>query len=179
MSEFRKKNPVIGGVLSALFPGIGQIYNEEYGKGVILIAVAITAGSALVYSVLTAVPMFLSVKQSDLQAIQPGPVTALVSTVLILIALWFYGIIDAITCAQRLSVKPAGNAPEAVAVKHREGAKTLGIILLIAGTIILLFQLGIGWNYLLRYGGPGLLILFGVYLLLQGTGVLKKLRSRR
>jgi len=51
-------------------------------------------------------------------------------------------------------------------------------ILVVAGVIILLLQFGIGWGYLLRYGGPALLVLSGIYLLLQGTGVLKKYRRR-
>ena len=177
MAETRKKNPVIGGILSALFPGIGQLYNEDYGKAVVLIAVTITTISALVYSLLTTVPMFLPAKQLNLQSIQAGPVTALVSTVLITIAVWFYGIIDAITCAQRLSARPGGAPPE-TAGKESEGVKALGAILVVAGVIILLLQFGIGWGYLLRYGGPALLVLSGIYLLLQGTGVLKKYRRR-
>ncbi|NLY88731.1 MAG: hypothetical protein GX085_03820 [Firmicutes bacterium] len=176
MAEARKKNPVIGGILSALFPGVGQLYNEDYGKAVILIAVTITTISVLVYSLLTTVPMFLTARPLNLQSLQPGPVTALVSTTLILIALWFYGVIDAITCAQRLSAKPGGTPPEAVAEKESKGIKALGTVLVITGVIILLFQFGVGWGYLLHYGGPGLLVLAGLYLLLQGTGVLKKFR---
>jgi len=178
MAEARKKNPVIGGILSAIFPGIGQLYNEDYGKAVILIAVAITTTSALVYSVLTAVPMFFPAKSVNLQSLKPGPVTALVSTALILIAVWFYGIIDAITCAQRLSARPGG-APVEAAGKENEGVKALGVVLVVAGVVILLLQFGIGWGFLLRYGGPGLLVLAGLYLLLQGTGVLKKFRRPR
>jgi hypothetical protein len=179
VAEARKKNPVIGGILSALFPGIGQLYNEDYGKAVVLIAMAITANSALVYSLLTTVPMFLSGKSVNFQSLQPGPVTALVSNALILIALWFYGIIDAITCAQRLSTRTGGVPPEAVAGKQSAGVKALGAVLAVTGVIILLVQFGIGWGYLLRYGGPGLLVLSGVYLLLQGTGVLKRFRPRK
>src|SRR5690554_7839509 len=81
---------------------------------------AITANSALVYSLLTTVPMFLSGKSVNFQSLQPGPVTALVSNALILIALWFYGIIDAITCAQRLSTRTGGVPPEAVAGRSEE-----------------------------------------------------------
>ena len=143
-----------------------------------MIAATITTISALVYSLLTTVPMFLPGKQLNLQSIQAGPVTALVSTVLITIAVWFYGIIDAITCAQRLSARPGGVPPE-TAGKESEGVKALGAILVVAGVIILLLQFGIGWGYLLRLRGAGALVLSGIYLLLQGTGVLKNTAAAR
>jgi hypothetical protein len=179
LAETRKKNPVIAGILSGLFPGIGQLYNEDYGKAVILIAVTIATISALVYSLIIAMPMLLPARSQSLQPLQPGPITALVSTGLILIALWFYGVIDAVTCAQRLPAGSGGIPPEAVARRQKEGIKALGAVLVVTGVIALLFQIGVGWNSLLRYGLPGLLVLAGVYLLLQGTGVWQKLRQRK
>ena len=179
MAETRKKNPVIAGILSGLFPGIGQLYNEDYGKAVIVIAATIATISSLVYSLLTMAPMFLAARPLNLQALEPGPVTALVSTVLILIALWFYGVIDAITCAQRLSAGAGIISPEVLARREKDGVIALGVVLSVSGVIILLFQFGIGLSYFLRYGVPGLLVLAGVYLLLQGTGVWQKLRQRK
>jgi len=175
MSEFRKKNPVIGGLLSALFPGIGQIYNEEYGKGIVLIAVTITTISSIVYSGLTILPRVVTSHSVSVQMVQPGPIATLVGAALILGAVWLYGITDAVTGAQRLSAKTMENTAEAVKAKDREGANTLGIVLVIAGVLVLLYQLGMDLSYLFRYGGPAILVLFGAFLLLRGTGLLKKI----
>lgn len=176
MSERRRKSPVIGGLLSALFPGIGQIYNEEYGKGIVLIAVTITTISSIVYSSLTILPRIVSSVSShslSVQTVQPGPITTLVGTVLVLFAVWLYGIIDAITGAQRLSTKE--NTAETYKAKNREGTKTLGVILVVAGVLVLLYQFGVDLSYLFRYGGPVILVLFGVFLLLRGTGLIKNI----
>lgn len=178
MSEMRKKSPVIGGLLSALFPGIGQIYNEEYGKGIILIAVTITTISSIVYSSLTILPRILSSLSShslSVQMIQPGTIATLVDATLVLFAVWLYGIIDAITGAQRVSTKTPENTAETYKEKNREGTKTLGVILVLAGVLALLHQFGVDLSNLFRYGGPAIVVLFGAFLLLRGTGLIKKI----
>ena len=46
---FRGGNPFVAAVLSALFPGIGQIYNRELEKGVVIMILSLLAvASALV-----------------------------------------------------------------------------------------------------------------------------------
>ncbi len=49
MQEKRKKrkNPTLALILSALFPGLGQIYNNTFSKGLVLMALNIVINSLL------------------------------------------------------------------------------------------------------------------------------------
>ena len=171
MSEMRKKSPVIGGLLSALFPGIGQIYNEEYGKGIILIAVTITTISSIVYSSLTILPRILSSLSShslSVQMIQPGTIATLVGATLVLFAVWLYGIIDAITGAQRVSTKTPENTAETYK-KNREGTKPSESSW--CSPLLPSSPIGVDFLPLWRSGHRGSLRRL---LLLRGTGLIKR-----
>jgi hypothetical protein len=49
MEEEKKKtkNPTLALILSAVFPGLGQIYNNQFSKGMILMALNIVINSLL------------------------------------------------------------------------------------------------------------------------------------
>lgn len=49
MEEHKKrtKNPTLALILSAVFPGLGQLYNSQFPKGLILIALNIVINSLL------------------------------------------------------------------------------------------------------------------------------------
>jgi len=49
MQEERKKrkNPTLALILSALFPGLGQIYNNKFSKGLVIMALNIIINSLL------------------------------------------------------------------------------------------------------------------------------------
>lgn len=95
-SEKKRKNPMIALILSAIFPGLGQIYVREIPKGAVLI-------------VLNLIINFLLI--DPLEAImQSGGSIADMSTLYIVLGytvaglvLWIYAIIDAKKTADRIN----------------------------------------------------------------------------
>jgi hypothetical protein len=84
-----RRRQVVGFILSGIFPGLGQFYNHEYGKGV-LFAVA---GAALSWLAARAIP-------GDLLGLaQPG--AALMLLLAALLGLWLWAIVDAWRVAGR------------------------------------------------------------------------------
>jgi TM2 domain-containing membrane protein YozV len=84
-----RRRQVVGFILSGIFPGLGQLYNHEYGKGV-LFAVA---GAVLSWLASRAIP-------GDLLALaEPG--AALVLLLVALLGLWLWAIVDAWRVAGR------------------------------------------------------------------------------
>ncbi len=165
MSLNRKKNPVISGILSFFFPGAGQFYNEDFVKGVILIAGGIASIISIVYTALTLV------NQGGYQV--AVPIVKIVTASLILFGIWLYGIIDAIIFAQRSSTLPDNTAESVSTVKTKEGTIALGVVLVLFGIICIAVQLGLKYEYLVKYGLPAALILFGGYLLAKTSGLIK------
>jgi hypothetical protein len=78
-----RRRQVVGFILSGIFPGLGQLYNREYLKGVLFL----TAGAVLSWLVGRATP-------TDLLALAQ-PSTTLILLLLPLLAIWFWAIIDA------------------------------------------------------------------------------------
>jgi TM2 domain-containing membrane protein YozV len=167
MSVNRRKSPIIAGVLSFVFPGAGHLYNEEFIKGVVLIAGSIASIVSIVYTALSLV------NQGGYQV--AVPIVKIVTASLILFGIWLYGIIDAIIIAQRLSANPNGSPAEAVSggAKTKEGTIALGVVLVLFGIICIAVQLGLKYEYLVKYGLPAALILFGGYLLAKTSGLIK------
>jgi hypothetical protein len=85
----KRRRQVVGFILSGLFPGLGQLYNREYLKGVLFII----PGAVLNWLVFRAAP-------TDLLALaQPsGTLMLLLAAVL---AVWLWAIIDAWKVAGR------------------------------------------------------------------------------
>jgi Mn2+/Fe2+ NRAMP family transporter len=78
-----RRRQVVGFILSGIFPGLGQLYNREFLKGVLFLV----PGAVLTWLFWRAVP-------TDILALsQPG--TSLVLPMLLLLALWLWAIIDA------------------------------------------------------------------------------------
>jgi hypothetical protein len=78
-----RRRQVVGFILSGIFPGLGQLYNREYLKGVLFIV----PSAVLTWLVGRATP-------TDLLALaQPGATLMLLLTALL--AIWFWAIIDA------------------------------------------------------------------------------------
>ncbi len=78
-----RRRQVVGFILSGIFPGLGQLYNREYLKGVLFII----PGAVLIWLVGRTAP-------TDLLALaQPG--ASLMLLLAALLALWFWAIIDA------------------------------------------------------------------------------------
>lgn len=78
-----RRRQVVGFILSGIFPGLGQLYNREYLKGVLFII----PGAVLTWLVGRATP-------TDLLALAQ-PSGALMLRLAPLLAIWIWAIIDA------------------------------------------------------------------------------------
>ena len=78
-----RRRQVLGFILSGIFPGLGQLYNREYLKGVLFIV----PGAVLTWLFMRAVP-------TDILALaQPG--ASLMLPMVLLLAIWLWAIVDA------------------------------------------------------------------------------------
>ena len=84
-----RRRQVVGFILSGIFPGLGQIYNREYLKGVLFII----PSAILSWLVGRATP-------TDLLALA-YPSAALMLLLAALLAIWLWAIIDAWKVAAR------------------------------------------------------------------------------
>jgi hypothetical protein len=78
-----RRRQVVGFILSGIFPGLGQLYNREYLKGVLFLS----AGAVLIWLLGRATP-------TDLLALAQ-PSTTLILLLATLLAIWLWAIIDA------------------------------------------------------------------------------------
>ena len=79
----KRRRQLVGFILSGIFPGLGQLYNREYLKGVLFL----TAGAVLIWFLGRATP-------TDLLALAQ-PSTTLILLLATLLAIWLWAIIDA------------------------------------------------------------------------------------
>jgi hypothetical protein len=82
---------VIALILSGTFPGLGQLYNRQFLKGVLFLV----AGAGLSWHVARAVPI------DPLALIERGVSLAAVLALLVLLAVWFWSVVDAWRGASR------------------------------------------------------------------------------
>jgi len=79
----------VGFILSGIFPGLGQLYNREYLKGVVFVV----PSAVLTWLTFRAAP-------TDLLALaQPSPTLMLLMVALL--AIWLWAIVDAWKVADR------------------------------------------------------------------------------
>lgn len=166
MIENRRKNPWIAGALSFFFPGAGQLYNEDYMKGIVLITAMIASVGTIIYSGISL--------GSEMMNGQVFPSAMLIVRIvmagLIYMGIWIFGIIDGFISAQKVTA----NAPNPeTAARNKEGTIALGVVLLLFGLICIAVQMGMKFEYLIRYGLPVALILTGGYLLAKTAGWIK------
>ena len=90
MSDPRaRRRQVVGFILSGIFPGLGQLYNREYLKGVLFVV----SSAVLTWLTFRAAP-------TDLLALaQPSPTLMLLMAALL--AIWLWAIVDAWKVAAR------------------------------------------------------------------------------
>jgi hypothetical protein len=84
-----RRRQVVGFILSGIFPGLGQLYNREYLKGVLFIV----PSAVLTWLTLRAAP-------TDLLALAQ-PSATLMRLLAALLAVWLWAIIDAWRVAGR------------------------------------------------------------------------------
>ncbi len=98
----RRKNPTLALILSAIFPGLGQIYNNQVLKGITLI-------------LLNTVINFLLIKPlegliSSLGSTPDNPTLFIVTAYTVLgLVLWIYSILDAKKTADRINQEKSQN----------------------------------------------------------------------
>jgi hypothetical protein len=172
MIENRKKHPLISAALSFIFPGAGQLYNEQFIKALILFAAAIASIVSIVHSAIS----FGNIIINE-DTLPPAiPIIRIIASSLIYFGLWLYGIIDGAVSAQHISnTTIQNNETENVnpKPKTKEGLISLGVVLVIIGLFSLLHQLGIKFELLIKFGWPVALIMLGGYLLARTTGIMK------
>jgi TM2 domain-containing membrane protein YozV len=78
-----RRRQVVGFILSGIFPGLGQLYNREYLKGVLFVV----PSAVLTWFVVQAMP-------TDLLALAQ-PSAALMLLLAALLAIWLWAIVDA------------------------------------------------------------------------------------
>ena len=87
----RKKNPILALILSAILPGLGQIYNNQLSKGFILVALNFTI-SFLISEPLEQYQLFLKDEGPEPDR---DTFVILVGYVVAGLVLWIYSILDA------------------------------------------------------------------------------------
>lgn len=151
------KSPAAAGILSALIPGVGNMYNGLVNKGLLhlvifagLIALLITAGMA-------------------------GNPVAIVFMSLMLAGFWFYQIIDSVNSAKALNEGTAGQKPQEPAVTAAlppavtAGSVFWGIILIVIGILVILANFDvINWDDLWHFS-PVLFIVLGARLVFHSV----------
>lgn len=170
MTDNRRKNPFIAGALSFFFPGAGQLYNEDFMKGIILIAAMIASVVSIVYTGIA-----LGGGMMNGEVFPPAMlIVRIVISGLIYFGIWLYGIIDGVISAQRFTANIANPGVSVTAnSKTKEGTIALGAVLVLFGIICIAVQFGLKFEYLIQYGFPVALILIGGYLLAKTSGWIK------
>ena len=85
----KRRRQLVGFILSGIFPGLGQLYNREYLKGVLFIV----PSAVLTWLLYRAVP-------TDLLALAQPNATLMLLTAALL-AIWLWAIVDAWRSAGR------------------------------------------------------------------------------
>jgi len=129
-----------GAALLSLIPGLGQIYNGQIIKGIAIIFLFVS---------------FILLAESY----EAGPLFPL-----LIMAVYFGGIIDAYRTAKLLNLRAKklelGEKVEAIP----QGSMWWGVLLVIAGLLLLLHNMGISLYWVSR-GWPLIIIALGIYML--------------
>lgn len=122
----RLKSPGLAGFLSAIIPGLGQIYNGQFMKALVVI---------LLYMA------FLSMAL-------PGPVRGIFIFPLLIAVVYFGAIIDAYRSAKEINLARRGvEVAEREAAPQRESA-VWGLIIILIGVLFLLYNFDVSLEWL-------------------------------
>ncbi|MGI9554009.1 MAG: hypothetical protein ACR2NC_03705 [Thermodesulfobacteriota bacterium] len=89
------KNPILAIILSALLPGLGQIYNSQFGKGLFFIAFN------MIINFLIREPLLAVI--DDPKSVDQPTMVVFIGYSLAGMVLWVYSIIDAKKNADRIN----------------------------------------------------------------------------
>jgi hypothetical protein len=138
------KSGAAAGILSGFFPGIGQIYNGQYGKGVLFLVI------------------FIGLITMQPHAGQPFQA-------LLLAGFYIFQIIEAVQAAKEINqaalaaeAPEAAAAPAAPAAPPKSGSIFWGAVLMAVGTVFLLgnFEI-IDYDQIFTYW-PAVVIVIGI-----------------
>lgn len=158
-----RKGKFVAGLLAFFFPGLGHFYLGLMQRGFMVMLCFALNIVAIVYSV--SLPGGGSV-----------PLVVLLS--LLVPAIYFYNLFDALQCTDRVNAERIyGIVPEGMTPLTSNGGVTLkgsslGLILVVCGVCVLMFSVNPAWlQFLFSSGGPYfgavLLIVAGLFLLLR------------
>ncbi|HBF36682.1 MAG TPA: hypothetical protein DDW50_05115 [Firmicutes bacterium] len=164
MNETHKKYPEISVALSFIFPGAGQLYNEEYAKGIILIVATLLI---IVYSGISLGSEFIN----SVYLLRTDLIMRILVSSLICFGIWLYGIIDGAVGAFKHTLTNTDHSQSASPSK--KGFIVFGALLIIIGIVGVFNLLGIHFSIFIKYSWPVAFILLGCYLLAKSTGFLK------
>ncbi|HEY7535871.1 MAG TPA: DUF5683 domain-containing protein [Thermodesulfobacteriota bacterium] len=91
----RRKNPTIALILSAIFPGLGQLYNKQMPKGIALLALNLAVNLLLIKPLEELTISRDSPDKSTLFIVSAYTVIGLI--------LWIYAIVDAKRTADKIN----------------------------------------------------------------------------
>lgn len=93
--ESRQKNPILALILSCLLPGLGQIYNGQFGKGIFFVAFNI------VINLLLKNPLTKVVESPE--AVDQATFVVFIGYLTAGIVLWIYAMVDAKRFAEKIN----------------------------------------------------------------------------
>ncbi|HVP90088.1 MAG TPA: DUF5668 domain-containing protein [Terriglobales bacterium] len=151
------KSPAAAGILSALIPGVGNMYNGLVNKG--LLQLVIFGGLFVIF----------------LQGCMTGSALTIVFMALMMAGFWFYQIIDSVNSAKAINEGAAGQKPQeaagtaALPPAVTAGSVFWGIILIVIGVLAILANFDvINWDDLWRFS-PVLFIVLGAWLVFRSA----------
>jgi hypothetical protein len=90
------RNPAIAGILSGLLPGLGQLYNRQWGKGA-----AFLIGALILDAVLGVSTGFIKLLESASRRLSPEEASTLLVNSIPFLALALWSVVDAVRTARR------------------------------------------------------------------------------
>jgi heme A synthase len=91
------RSPAIAGILSGLLPGLGQLYNRQWGK-----AAAFLLGALILDAVLGVSTGFIKLLESARSRLSPEEASTLLVNSIPFLALAVWSVLDAVRTAKRI-----------------------------------------------------------------------------
>lgn len=124
---FLPKNPSLAVILSALLPGAGQVYNEQWFKGVVMCVVALLSLGYFLqfYHQIrsTSIMPTLGQVQQQLEQASVGEILLLLFAGLLAFCMWTWSILDAYNTARKFQQQRQKQRPSPTPMEGSEGGQ--------------------------------------------------------
>ena len=97
VKEKKVKNPILALILSAILPGLGQVYNSQYAKGLFFI------GFNMLINYLIREPLLLVI--DDPKGVDNPTMIVFIGYSLASMILWVYAMVDAKRNAEQINIE--------------------------------------------------------------------------